>query len=216
MHIMIDFETLSLKPNATLLALGAVAFEPSTRETLVPFYVNIDPRIQPGRDVSASTVVWWMKQSDEARARLTKAVDMADLKDSDAFPDMSEEEQDRIYAEHAMPINHAAQAFIAWIQYVEDETGVPVEAIWSCGGIDFTWLDSLMDYCGYKVPVAYYKQRDYRTLRELYPHIEAPEFAGARHDAGADAMHQTAHLADILQHIGQSRSKPPLALVPTE
>jgi len=215
MHIMIDFETLSLKPNAVLLALGAVAFDADTGVLLEQFYVNIDPRIQPGRDISASTALWWMKQSDEARQRLTTATDLADLKDSEKFDELSEEEQDRVFMEAAMPINHAAQAFITWYDYVKDQNA-KVEGVWSCGGIDHTWMESMMDYSGFKNPIPYYVQRDYRTMRELYPQVIAPPFEGAQHDAAADAMYQTAHLLDILQHIGQARSKPALTVVPTE
>lgn len=217
MHIMIDFETLSLKPNAVLLALGAVAFDADTGVLLEQFYVNIDPRIQPGRDISASTVLWWMQQNDEARQRLTNATAMADLKDSESFDDLPDAEQDRIFAEHAMPINHAAQAFIAWYDYVVgDLGGNKLDGVWACGGIDHTWLESMMEYSGFKNPVDYWLQRDYRTLRKLYPQVIAPPFEGAQHDAAADAMYQTAHLLDILQHIGQARSKPALTVVPKE
>ena len=60
MHLMLDFETLSLKDNAVLLALGACTFDPVTGDIKDTFYAPIDPRTQPGRDISASTVLWWL------------------------------------------------------------------------------------------------------------------------------------------------------------
>ena len=55
-HLAIDLETLSLEPNAHILSIGAVFFDPATGEMGDSFYVEIDPQHeQPGAHVSAST-----------------------------------------------------------------------------------------------------------------------------------------------------------------
>ena len=62
-HLAIDLETLSLEPNAHILSIGAVFFDPATGEMGDSFYVEIDPKHdQPNAHVSASTAAWWASQ----------------------------------------------------------------------------------------------------------------------------------------------------------
>lgn len=210
MHIQIDFETFSLKPNAVLLQLAAVAFDANTREVISTLHVHIDPRVQPGRDISADTVIWWMGQGEAARASLTNATRMADRIESDTFENLSEVEQDHVYEQAGMLIPNAAQAFIAWFNGVTDpevqSRHGELEGVWSLGGIDHVWLDSLMEYTGLKNPVHYALQRDFRTLRALFPEVQAPEFKGTPHNALDDALYQTEHMLNILQHIQGTRA----------
>lgn len=62
-HLAIDLETLSLEPNAHILSIGAVFFDPATGAMGDQFYVEIDPQYdQPNAHVSASTAAWWVTQ----------------------------------------------------------------------------------------------------------------------------------------------------------
>ena len=62
-HLAIDLETLSLEPNAHILSIGAVFFDPATGAMGDSFYVEIDPQYdQPNAHVSASTAAWWATQ----------------------------------------------------------------------------------------------------------------------------------------------------------
>ena len=72
-HIMIDLETMSTKPNAAIVAIGAVEFskEGLGREFYVT--VTLSSNEEYGRHVSASTIMWWLEQSNEARKELTNA-----------------------------------------------------------------------------------------------------------------------------------------------
>lgn len=73
-HLMFDIETLATVPNAIVLSVGAVLF---TKEGIVDkFYVNLSMKEQldKGRAISESTFYWWMQQSQEASAALTKDV----------------------------------------------------------------------------------------------------------------------------------------------
>lgn len=68
--IMLDLETLSTKQNSVVLTLGAVKFNAfSLQEPHEELYLRIDAdeQIAMGRDVSESTVEWWMKQSPEVQ-----------------------------------------------------------------------------------------------------------------------------------------------------
>lgn len=58
-HVSLDFETLSLKPDAVLLSIGACTFDTETGEVGNEFYLAIDPRTQHQRHISADTVLWW-------------------------------------------------------------------------------------------------------------------------------------------------------------
>lgn len=60
MHVVIDLETLSLKPNAVILSVGAVA------ENGEQFYVELDWRDQERhRKVDADTCLWWGQQEKD-------------------------------------------------------------------------------------------------------------------------------------------------------
>ena len=72
-HAMIDLETLSTNPNAVILTVGGVKFDPLTQmkpyEEMY-FRVDVNTQTELGRDVMQDTVDWWSKQpkeiSDEA------------------------------------------------------------------------------------------------------------------------------------------------------
>ena len=67
-NLMIDLETLGTKPNAPIIAIGAVFFDPKTGKLGNEFYVKINPEsAKEFRTADQSTLVWWAKQSQEAR-----------------------------------------------------------------------------------------------------------------------------------------------------
>ena len=70
MKAMLDLETLSARSNAGIIAIGAAVFS-ETEVFPNSYYVTVDPESceKVGLDVSASTFVWWMQQSEEARAQ---------------------------------------------------------------------------------------------------------------------------------------------------
>jgi 3' exoribonuclease, RNase T-like len=71
-HLMLDLETLGTAPGSVVLSIGARAFDPLEGKMLAPFYVNLarDQQDEAGLKASASTMEWWEKQSDEAKAHL--------------------------------------------------------------------------------------------------------------------------------------------------
>lgn len=191
LNVMLDFESLSLESNAVLLSLGACTFNPETGEILDTFYAAIDPRTQPGRDINADTVLWWLKQDQAARDKLTGAVEATD-KLAEAGDETTEDEMTELLETAAHPIQHVARAFIVWLEQMGEYDGV-----WSNGAVDHNWLDSMIKYAGYKNPVPFWKQRDYRTIRALNPDVKASAF-GVAHNALDDAIKQANHLCLIL------------------
>jgi exodeoxyribonuclease VIII len=71
MHIMIDLETMGTRPSAPIVSIGAVAFDAAGVHRVFHHPVKLDTAVAAGGIIDADTVMWWMAQSDEARAALT-------------------------------------------------------------------------------------------------------------------------------------------------
>lgn len=71
-HIMLDLETLSATSKAAIVSVGAVVFDPKTGRLGKEFYgvVNAQSCEDAGLHISASTVMWWMKQDKAAQQSL--------------------------------------------------------------------------------------------------------------------------------------------------
>jgi hypothetical protein len=67
--LMIDLESLSTEEDAVLVQIAWVVFDSKTFEVINRhvFHPNIQQQITLGRDVSASTLKWWMGQDDKAK-----------------------------------------------------------------------------------------------------------------------------------------------------
>lgn len=87
MILMVDIETLALGTRPVITQVALLGYDLQEDELMdnrhVQFY-PIEPQQQliPPRVISASTISWWMKQSDEARERFEKSTstDFNDLK----------------------------------------------------------------------------------------------------------------------------------------
>jgi hypothetical protein len=68
-HVMIDTETLGRTPGSVVRSVAAVEFDPKTGETgrQKVWKIDLADSIRYGFKVEASTLKWWMMQSDEAR-----------------------------------------------------------------------------------------------------------------------------------------------------
>lgn len=70
-HFMVDNETLATTPDAAIVSIGACSIEHPTNR----FYVEIDFQAEleeAPRLIDPETMAWWDKQSEEARAVLTR------------------------------------------------------------------------------------------------------------------------------------------------
>ncbi len=69
MHVMIDLETAATTPNADLLTVGAIRFDPTTEEIDNDiFYVRV--QTGQGRYRDPDTLRWWSQQSLLAQAEV--------------------------------------------------------------------------------------------------------------------------------------------------
>lgn len=69
--VMLDLETLSTRPTAAILSIGACTFDRVTGEIFERFHDRVDPDLDKYA-VDLSTVRFWLKQSEEARASLAR------------------------------------------------------------------------------------------------------------------------------------------------
>lgn len=71
--LMLDLETMGNESFSAIVSIGALEFNLETGETGKEFYVNVDLQscLDLGLTVNASTIMWWMNQSDQARHDLT-------------------------------------------------------------------------------------------------------------------------------------------------
>ena len=148
MDIMLDLETLSSQPDAAIVAIGACTFRADG--TITPdesarrrFYLIVDAASaqQNGGHISASTVAWWMKQSDRARS---------------------------IFGEHeARHINIAISEFANFCQ----EFGRDVRVWGNGASFDNVVLRGAYERIGGRAPWAFFNERCYRTLKNLRPDV---------------------------------------------
>ena len=67
-HAMIDLETLDVTPNASVLTVGGVKFDPNTYiEPYDEFYFKLDIDAQSNRKVNDSTIAWWGQQDPKVQ-----------------------------------------------------------------------------------------------------------------------------------------------------
>lgn len=173
-HIVLDLETLSTKPNAAVISIGAVALD-SEGNFLGEFHQALNPD-QPGRDVDLATIQWWESQSAEAQEASYKA-------------------KDTVTATVGMYM------FSAWICCVGVPEKVKM---WGNGSsFDCTILSSLYDQSHelrHPKPWAWWDDRDMRTLLDAFPAAkDVGEFVGVKHHALHDARHEAKQLAKALQ-----------------
>ncbi|HDF5700672.1 TPA: 3'-5' exoribonuclease [Klebsiella variicola] len=181
-HVMVDLETMGKKHNAPIVAIGAVVFDPATGSIGESFYkvVCLESSVNWGAVIDPSTVIWWLKQSSEARSAIVN---------DDAIP--------------------LQDALLQFREFVSDNVagGSKKAQVWGNGAsFDNSILRSSYDCIAEYYPWEYWNDRDVRTMVELGQAISfAPKttipFEGARHNALADDIHQARYVSAIWQRI---------------
>ncbi|HEL4651964.1 TPA: 3'-5' exoribonuclease [Klebsiella pneumoniae] len=181
-HVMVDLETMGKKHNAPIVAIGAVVFDPATGSIGESFYkvVCLESSVNWGAVIDPSTVIWWLKQSSEARSAIVN---------DDAIP--------------------LLDALLQFREFVSDNVagGSKKAQVWGNGAsFDNSILRSSYDCIAEDYPWEYWNDRDVRTMVEIGqaisfdPKTTIP-FEGSRHNALADAIHQARYISAIWQRI---------------
>lgn len=181
--VMIDLETLSTRPDAMIVSIGAVAFGPQGVGD--ELHAVIDPAGAMGH-IDPSTVAWWLGQGDEAR-----------------YPISS------LYAGERVSLAHAVQRLTWFLR----DLAVPPAAlrIWGHGSsFDLPIIESAFRACGHPIPWGHRAPRDTRTILELGGvKVTMPEHA--KHNAVEDARAQAEAVIEAARAIGARRLWPEAA-----
>ena len=170
-HAMIDLETLSTNPDAVILTVGGVKFNPYN--SVEPsqgmyFRVDVDSQTAMDREVMQDTLEWWAKQPKE----------------------ISEEalgDKDRISLEDMV------KTINKW--------SVGVDVFWCQGPLfDYAILQNFYKQLGHPVPWQYWQIRDSRTLFSLVPR-DPNEKREALHNALADCYFQAKKVQKIYKQL---------------
>jgi 3' exoribonuclease, RNase T-like len=68
-HLMVDLETLATSPDAVILTIGAVTFDPASNKIFDKLYYRVDVEScdRLGMTVNDDTVEWWSKQAADVQ-----------------------------------------------------------------------------------------------------------------------------------------------------
>lgn len=173
--LMLDLETLDVKPSAVVLSIGAVMFDRYTREQGPTFYVeltnHLDDQIKQGRTISGDTLEWWMRQSEEAR---------------------------QVFAAKKTSFARCT-AMYAVTQFEEFCNANSARYIWAKDpDFDVAILRSLFEDYGFKFPFSYSKARAVRTVLDM-PFAPVNLGTLVAHNALADAVAQATDIQEAFQ-----------------
>lgn len=181
-HLMVDMETMGNGPDAPIVSIGAVFFDPSTGNTGAEFYqvVSLESSMSFGMKPDASTIQWWLKQSSEARSAILVDEAMGLLETLELLADF--------IAENAANGSHTVQ-------------------LWGNGcSFDNVILRRAYALTDTPFAVPFWNDRDVRTMVELgksvgiNPRFDIP-FEGDMHNALSDARHQVKYVSAIWQRL---------------
>ncbi|ARA19795.1 TPA: 3'-5' exoribonuclease [Escherichia coli] len=180
-HLMIDLETMGKNPDAPIISIGAIFFDPQTGDVGPEFSKTIDLETAGGV-IDRDTIKWWLKQSREAQSAI-----------------MTDE----------IPLDDALLQLREFIDENSGEFFVQVWG--NGANFDNTILRRSYERQGITCPWRYYNDRDVRTIVELGKAIDfdartAIPFEGERHNALDDARYQAKYVSAIWQKLIPSQA----------
>ena len=180
-HLMIDLETMGKNPDAPIISIGAIFFDPQTGDMGPEFSKTIDLDTAGGV-IDRDVIKWWLKQSREAQSAI-----------------MTDE----------IPLDDALLQLREFIDENSGEFFVQVWG--NGANFDNVILRRSYERQGIPCPWRYSNDRDVRTIVELGKAIDfdartAIPFEGERHNALDDARHQAKYVSAIWQKLIPSQA----------
>ncbi|EGD6888197.1 3'-5' exoribonuclease domain-containing protein [Escherichia coli] len=180
-HLMLYLETMGKNPDAPIISIGAIFFDPQTGDMGPEFSKTIDLETAGGV-IDRDTIKWWLKQSREAQSAI-----------------MTDE----------IPLDDALLQLREFIDENSGEFFVQVWG--NGANFDNTILRRSYERQGIPCPWRYYNDRDVRTIVELGKAIDfdartAIPFEGERHNALDDARYQAKYVSVIWQKLIPSQA----------
>lgn len=167
---MIDLETLGVGTKAPVISIGAVVFDKKGIIGIFHTTLDIKHQLDSGlRKVDASTIQWWMSQSDAAK---------------------------KVFREEAKTVSVGLADFLNFFDKLGDKKDIKV---WGNGPtFDITILESLLSDYQLRTPWMYNHVRDLRTFKEYVYDGKETVRAGTHHHALDDAIYQAQIVIDGL------------------
>lgn len=170
--LMCDLETMGLPPDGAIVSIGACFFDMETC-TIGPTFnrvINLATAVRDGGTMNPATIMWWLGQSDSARKAILYST------------------------EDIRVVLTDFTAFIAEHSRVQD-----VRPWGNSNSFDLTLLNGAYMRAGMKTPWSPFRERDFRTVRNMYPSVEYNTDAkgDCAHNALEDAIFQAKHLFAI-------------------
>lgn len=169
MDLMLDLETFDNLATTAIVQIGAVIFDRDSGDIIDEFKADVDAQscVDIGLTIGVDTMMWWLKQSEEARASIT--------------------------SEPRGRIQEVLANLSSFVQkYEPDPRKVNV---WCHATFDFPILQNIYKAIGKETPWHYRSARDLRTLTDLSGvNIYAIRRKGTYHDALDDCKHQVKQL----------------------
>ncbi|ENF4336634.1 3'-5' exoribonuclease domain-containing protein, partial [Escherichia coli] len=180
-HLMIDLEAMGINPDAPIISIGAIFFDPQTGDMGPEFSKTVDLETAGGV-IDRDAIKWWLKQSREAQSAI-----------------MTDE----------IPLDDALLQLREFIDENSGEFFVQVWG--NGANFDNTILRRSYERQGIPCPWRYYNDRDVRTIVELGKAIDfdartAIPFEGERHNALDDARYQAKYVSAIWQKLIPSQA----------
>lgn len=170
-HIMIDIETMGNESSVAIVSIGAVEFNMNTGETGKEFYTNVSLQscLDIGLKINASTLMWWMKQSDEARKTLTDGSPL-----------------------------HIKEALLKFSEFVNECGGKTAQVWGNSARFDLGILSDAYSKASFiGIPWDFRNERCVRTLVSFLPEIKnMTKFQGTAHNAIDDCHFQIKYCSE--------------------
>ncbi|TIX41128.1 MAG: 3'-5' exoribonuclease [Mesorhizobium sp.] len=189
-HCMIDLETMGTAPNAPVVAIGAIYFDPDTGALGETFdaAIDVEDAVRYGR-VSGSTLKWWLGQGDAARQKVVRG-------------------------------RHPAQLVFEKFHEFCRKHGTGIKPWGNGSSFDITILEYAFGRILDKpAPWEFWNVRDCRTVKELAAKLPpyTGTLEGTAHTALDDATHQAKWVSFYWQALrGKPVAEPPKPAAATE
>jgi hypothetical protein len=169
----IDLETLGKHHYAAVISIGIVAFNRHTgdMDEGLNIVLNVEDVVKHGAQMDASTVIWWMQQSDAARKVFTPG--------------------------GGVSVDYALKMVD---NYFRDNNLGKNAGVWGNGPkFDVGLLEDLYRMAGKKEPWAYWQARDVRTVVDI-ANLDKAAYRkkGTHHNAVDDARNQAQMVIDSI------------------
>ncbi len=159
--VMIDLETLGLKPGYVILSIGCAFFNPQGEGHGSTFYRTVDlgDSVSKGFEISKSTVNWWQRQEHSAIQAL--GVEPQSVED----------------------------VFFDFVDWFNGNNGEKVWS--QGANMDIPMVEHVLEKLDIRIPWDFWNVRDTRTVYDLFDFdYKSITREGTYHNALQDSIHQ--------------------------